>query len=133
MVVEVADGLNNFQNRARLLMENRDLSTVLTNSVSRAELNAFFRNVDVAFADADGTVVEEGMTELPGPCLDAISSLAQDIKVFIVTGKPYEEARRLLDGMAKKLPIEVIYEKGAYRLRSDSLGVKQKEYLLTNP
>jgi hydroxymethylpyrimidine pyrophosphatase-like HAD family hydrolase len=131
IVVVAEDQL--FQTASTLLQETPQ-NTILSCSLSEAELRKMFSSVDCVFTDADGTGVGEGLTTFPRLYSDYVQRLAHlGITTILITGKPYEEVSAVVASLPRDSPLKVIYEKGAYYLEADSADTMQKHYLLSTP
>lgn len=133
IVPDIIVGTSTVMDKAQELLVQKPADTILTCGMSADELRAVFASIDTIFTDADGTVVEEGLTTFPAEYADYITKLSKlNIKTTLITGKPYAEIKKLLANLPEGLPMRIIYEKGAYYLEPDSDGVLQKHYLLSS-
>lgn len=129
----VSDG-DHITEVASNLFDQATPSAILSYGYSAEELISIFQSVDCIFTDADGTVVEEGLTTFPATYSEYVQQLADlGITTTMVTGKPYAEISKLVESLPAGSPLRIIYEKGAYYLEPDKDGVMHKRYLLSSP
>jgi HAD superfamily hydrolase (TIGR01484 family) len=123
-----------FTAQAARMLHKIDRAAVLAVDRSEVDVLTALRTVDHVFTDADGTILDQGMTALSDAyCQDIAKLSALGVRTTIITGKPLTEVIRLVSSLPSGLPVDIIFEKGAYYLERSSLGDAQKRYLLATP
>ncbi len=119
---------------ARQLFDSHDTQRIVTIGRTDAETRELLESVDVIVTDADGTLLDEGYTTVRDEYVDRITELHyQGVRTAILTGKPFEEARAIIDSSKKPFEVTIVCEKGAYSVEIDEHGEAHKSYLLSSP
>ncbi len=103
-------------------------SNQLINSLSHSdsELSELFTGTTAVFTDADGTIVQEGTTDLSETYYRAITELSSKGVFFtVVTGKPLAEVSRLINSIPFDVPLHFLCEKGAYMVSKSNESFKK--------
>ncbi|MCB0331300.1 MAG: HAD hydrolase family protein [Bdellovibrionales bacterium] len=93
------------------------------------------RQIRRVYMDIDGTAVPEGATSFSDETIESFRRATRaGIELTVgPTGKPFEEAAPLWESLPTDIPVDVIIEKGAYRMHRDEQGSMTKVYLLASP
>lgn len=91
-----------------------------------------FTKIDHIFADADGTIVDDGATKFSEKKIKLFRALSErGIALTVVTGKPLAEVRKLQSSLRSEVPIQFLCEKGAYLAVFDETG-EHKKFILSS-
>ena len=99
------------------------------------QLAAELSRVTRVYMDIDGTAVREGETTFDAATIEVFRRAnAAGIELCVgPTGKPFAEALPLWRSLPPDVLVDVIIEKGAYRLHRLPNGEMEKRYLLASP
>jgi hydroxymethylpyrimidine pyrophosphatase-like HAD family hydrolase len=97
------------------------------------QLTELFHETDCVFADADGTLLDEGAVSVSPDYLAYIRDLAErGVTVVVVTGKPLAEVSKIYDHMPTDIPLQFLCEKGAYSVARRPGGGYDKTFVLSS-
>lgn len=104
---------------------------ILSTCWSADEGREIFSSIRHIIADADGTILEVGGTEIRPSQLRKIRMLAeQGVQTVILTGKSLQEAMAMFENVDASIPLSVLCEKGAYRIvRGPKNSIKHSYHL----
>jgi len=120
------------QSLAEQLLEKGEHSTLLVIDHTQQAAMEALTQVDHIFADADGTIVNEGTEAFLPDKIELIQQLARlGVGITIVTGKPLAEVVPLRQSLPNEVPINFICEKGAYDVHFDTTGA-WREFILSS-
>ena len=120
------------QSLAEQLLEKGEHSALLIIDHTQQAAMEALAQVDHIFADADGTIVNEGTEAFLPDKIELIQQLARlGVGITIVTGKPLAEVVPLRQSLPNEVPINFICEKGAYDVHFDTTGA-WREFILSS-
>ena len=113
-------------------MEQGAQATLLSIGLDGPSTLEALSQVDHIFADADGTIVDEGTEAFLPDKIELFKQLAKfSIGITVVTGKPLAEAAPLRQSLPAEVPLNIICEKGAYDVHFDTTGA-WREFILSS-
>jgi len=117
-----------------ILTWQRASNAVWNYRYSDAELQQIFANTSEIFTDLDGTLILDPKQGFTKETIEGFRALnAVGIVPTFLTGKPYAEARKVLESLPADIHAKMMFERGAYLLVPNNTQKYTKEYLLSNP